>query len=78
VDEATTMHLEAADFVKLERNEDHGRIVVATKEIDVGCKIIREKPVLVWQSEKWKSISQSSQHCHQLSSQEYLICIAFH
>jgi len=83
VDEATTMHLEAADFVKLERNEDHGRIVVATREIDVGCKIIREKPVLVWQSDKWEeyltkftALSPAEQlgvldmHCFPLGSQQ--------
>ena len=42
-------NLESADFVTLESRTDIGLVAVATKDVAVGTKIFREKPVLVYE-----------------------------
>lgn len=48
-----TTYLEATDLVNLSTNDEHGRIVVATKSIKTGIRFIRERPVLVWKEDNW-------------------------
>lgn len=43
-----TRYLDSDDFVKLGETEELGRVVLATKNIAVGSKIIRESPIMVW------------------------------
>ena len=39
------------DCVRLTTDAVHGRILVATRDIDVGEVVLAEKPLLVWQSD---------------------------
>lgn len=48
-------YLESTDLIKLGADEEHGRVVVSTKNIQVGVTLMREKPVLVWEKDDWKA-----------------------
>ena len=50
-------NIESADFVAVEsRTGDLGRVVVATKDVAIGIKIIRERPILVNKSGDWSGM----------------------
>jgi len=48
--------LESTDFVTLDSRSDRGSVAVATKDVVVGTKIIREKPVLVFETGDWEGM----------------------
>lgn len=39
------MNLESTDLVKLEKDLDHGRVIMAATDIKTGSRVIRESPV---------------------------------
>jgi len=49
--------LESSDLVTIDtRDGDLGRVVVATKVVPFGTKVIREAPILVWEGGNWSDM----------------------
>ena len=65
------------DCVRLTTDAVHGRILVATRDIDVGEVVLAEKPLLVWQSDgRGPSDVIDFLHAYDAASEETRLAVA--